>query len=89
MGKAAPEFIAIKPPRRQMDWPGHRVVASREINTGAMAIPNGRPGTIERVSGGIISVRFDACDCCGIAARLRWKRVQDPNLITFVEKGIA
>lgn len=79
----------IKPPKRQADWPGRRVRASREITTGMLVIPEGKTGTIEHVSGGIIRIKFDACKCCGVAGRLAWKRVIAPDLIQFIAEGIG
>jgi hypothetical protein len=77
-------LVVVKAPTRQLDWKGHRVRAAPEIVTGALVIPVGAVGTVTWASNGQIQVTFDACSCCGVAARLQWKRVDDPELLQFV-----
>lgn len=81
-------YVKIKTPKRQLDWQGCRVRASHDFATGEHSIPKGRIGTVDYVSAGIAMITFDACSCCGVAPRLRWKRVNSPTLIEFVEPAM-
>lgn len=81
-------YVKIKTPKRQLDWQGCRVRAAYDFATGGVGIPKGRIGTIDHVSGGIAMITFDGCPCCGVAPRLRWKRVNSPDLIDFVEPAM-
>lgn len=78
------EFQVIKAPKRKLDWKGLQVRSTKEVVTGAVVMPPGSLGVIQYSANGHTLIHFDACPCCGIAARVVWKHLDGPTSFEFV-----
>lgn len=73
---------SLKKPRAHYQWTGATVVTTQALSSGVAVIPAGSRGVVEGASRGL-SVRFDACPCCGVQLRLTSIRPEMLDIVAY------
>ncbi|WP_237657431.1 hypothetical protein [Serratia fonticola] len=80
--------VYLKKPRSQYRWRGARVIAARGLSNQMASVPLGASGTVTYSSRGL-TVRFDACACCGVQVQISGLRPEDLEITALPESALA
>ncbi len=78
----------LRKPRSQYRWRGARVIAARGLSNQMASVPLGASGTVTYSSRGL-TVRFDACSCCGVQVQISGLRPDDLEITALPDTAQA